>query len=191
MIRGTKLQIHTFIQKWCSWLCHWNLNSSAVSQSAILPSSLARLPIELPLSITAFLLLESVIALRLASKGFIHLVLTARSQLRGDPLVKQRFLLLLENDVPDHLLCHTYNRLYNWRTSQCWYPPTDILVQPGVVIPLPTRLLHAYPVATSSLAFSRQSVSRAFCEKLAISFSEPTRRALTMAFLFLTLLMNA
>lgn len=33
-------------------------------------------------------------------------------------MIKQRFLLLLENDLPSYILCYTCNRLYNWRAEE-------------------------------------------------------------------------
>lgn len=69
------------------------------------------------MTVASFLLPESVLALGLVSKDFLHLVPSAQSQLRGNAVVKQSFLLLLENDLPDRLLCYSCNRLYNWRIA--------------------------------------------------------------------------
>jgi hypothetical protein len=105
------------------WLQQGNLSPQASFQPPMHSLDLSHLPIELLLSITAFLPPESVAALGLISKGFFSFVSIARSQLRSDALIKQRFLLLLEEDLPDYLLCHTCNKLYNWRTSPILVSP--------------------------------------------------------------------
>lgn len=112
------------VLKWCPWLQKGRLKPQASNQPNMHSSALSRLPAELLLSIIAFLPPESVTALGLISKAFFGFVSIAQPQLRDDALVKQRFLLLLEEDLPDYLLCHTCNRLYNWRTSPSLVSPS-------------------------------------------------------------------
>jgi F-box-like len=116
-----------FIEKWCQWPQRSIWESSACTRPSCAQPAypqpanhflrLARLPVELLLLIFAFLPPESVAAAGLASKDLFDRVLSTDGYLFCDPLVKQRFLLLLEQDLPSHILCYTCNKLYNWRKS--------------------------------------------------------------------------
>jgi hypothetical protein len=76
--------------------------------------SLAGLPMELQLMVVEFLPPESVLSLSLSCK---MLSVHYRPCTIRDALVKQRFLLLLEREFPDMLICYTCNKLYNWRAA--------------------------------------------------------------------------
>ncbi|EXJ82351.1 hypothetical protein A1O3_06164 [Capronia epimyces CBS 606.96] len=86
-------------------------------------STLERLPVELLLCIVSFLPTSSVACLSLTSKWHHEALLNQFDpKWRDDDTEKARFLRLLEEDVPEMMVCCFCNILYRWKKSSRYLP---------------------------------------------------------------------
>lgn len=97
---------------------HGSRDKSPLALPANHSSHLEQLPAELLLLIVAFLPPECVVVLSLTSKFLFQFFFSAERQVLKNVLVKRQFLLLLEPDFRDYILCYACTKLYNWRTSR-------------------------------------------------------------------------
>jgi hypothetical protein len=99
------------------------LQSITLESSA---STLARLPAELLLRIVSFLPAGSIACLSLTSKCY-YAALSDQFDLKlqENPKEKQRFLRLLEEDLPEMMACYSCNALYSWKKQQRYLCPNQ------------------------------------------------------------------
>lgn len=82
-------------------------------------STLERLPVEILLRIIFFLPVSSIACLSLPSKWHYEaLIDQIDPKMRDNSAEKERFLRLLEKDLPEKMLCCSCNILYRWEKWQ-------------------------------------------------------------------------
>lgn len=108
--------LRALVRRTASSLTHkgaWNSNAATeLSHTRVVP--LLTLPLELILCILRYLPDESIISLSLTCKALRDQVWPRYHQLLAIPDTKRCFLRLLENDLPEYLLCAICNKLFTW-----------------------------------------------------------------------------
>lgn len=113
------------------------LNLLADKAPAKQPSpTLATLPLEILLQIVSYLPAESIVCLSLTSKDYYAALSTRFAMTFTDTDMKERFIRLLEEDVPDLMVCRGCNILYRWRRTRTFLCPRHFYQFPthGVAI---------------------------------------------------------
>lgn len=89
--------------------------------------TLDKLPVEILLHIASFMPTSSIACMSLTSKWY-HQVLSNQfdPKMQDDQTEKRLFLRLLEDDLPEQMVCSSCNTLYHWQPwNECLCPKND------------------------------------------------------------------